>query len=156
MSANSFDSLVDYQAQIQQLISNAERTLCWFDADLSSSGIDKPELVASIRHFLAASNLARVKILLQEDVWFWRKCTHLNEALGAFGHAVEVRICNEVDKVPGEQFLISEAAAVRRFYPTSMRGEASSSGTVRTLCQQRFDDLWSRAELPSEGRRLFI
>ncbi|MGQ5523851.1 DUF7931 domain-containing protein [Chitinimonas sp. PSY-7] len=156
MSANSFDSLLDYQDQIQQLISKAERSLYWFDTDLSSSGIEKPELATLIRQFLAGSNLARVKILLHDDAWFWRKCSHLTELLTVFGHAVEIRLSNEVDKAPGEQFLLSEAGVVRRFFPTSMRGEASESGTVRTLCQQRFDDLWSRAEPPSEGRRLSI
>lgn len=156
MSAIRFDSLHDYQQHIAQACATAQRQILWFDDDLSDTAADSPELATQLKRLLVGSSLARVQILLNDDAWFCRKCSRLQQLVNIYGHAFELRLSNEIDKGAGERFLLTEQNVVRIFHSQSLRGEASDHAGSRSLCLQRFEALWLRAEPPSEGRRLYV
>ncbi|HEY9104820.1 hypothetical protein [Chitinimonas sp.] len=156
MSELVFQDLDTYRSQLAQALAEASRSLDWLDGDLAETGAQDAANAASVRTLLASSNLARVRLLLHSDAWFWRFCPRLIELQNIYGHAFEIRLLSEADADTAERFLLTDKSVVRRFHPDAARGEASSVGRTMAVCRQQFDLLWLRAEPPSEGRRLFI
>ena len=156
MDTIAFDSQEGLQAAQHTVLLTAHKTLDWFDTDLSDTLAHEPAYAEAIQAMFAASGLARARLLLISDTYFWRHCTHLSGLLRKYGHAFEVRLLDESDRGATERFLLTDSATARRFHADAYRGEASEEGRTRALCRQRFESMWSRAHLPHEGRQLGI
>jgi hypothetical protein len=156
MEDRLFQTLDEYADAQIGLIEDSRRAIDWLDHNLSETVAAMPAIADVIRGLLASSPLARVRLLLENDAWFWRFCPRLIAVRDIYGHAFEIRVLDEADRPLGEHLLMSERGVIRRFHPDAMRGELSANGRVMSLARQRFESLWQRAHTASSGRRLGI
>lgn len=156
MSDIRFETLGDYQQQLGLALAGATRRVDWFDMTMAEVGLELADRAESLRQMLAGSALARVRLLVFEDDWFWRHGAGVAALMTTYGHVMELRVADECDRLPGEQFLLTDQVVVRRFHPDTLRGVASDDARSRILCQQQFDSMWPRAQPAASGRRLYI
>lgn len=155
-SDTRFNDLDAYLAAQAAVIADATPRLDWLDGDLSDTIASGSECADQFRRILQVSSLSRIRVLLHDDSYFWRRCQRIASLLNIYGHVFEIRLVGEAQRGDEQRFLLSPACALRRFHPDALRGEASTSGRVMAQCRQHFDALWERAEPTREGRRLGI
>ncbi|GAB3264406.1 DUF7931 domain-containing protein [Chitinimonas naiadis] len=156
MNDLAFEDLNTYRDELTKVMAGATRSVSWLDGDLAETGAHEQANAQALRHLLAGSPQARVRLLLLSESWFWRYCPRLVELLNTYGHAFSIRTLSESDSNTPDRFLLTDNAVVRRFHPENPRGETSIQGRTMAQCHQEFELFWQRAEPAGEGRRLFI
>uniref|UniRef100_UPI0035B49E56 hypothetical protein n=1 Tax=Chitinimonas sp. TaxID=1934313 RepID=UPI0035B49E56 len=92
-----FDGLPAYHAAQQALLEGAMRRIDWVDPDLSATTAASSLCADQFARIAKASTLAKIRVLLRNDTYLWRRCQRLTMLLNAYSHVLEIRLVDEVD-----------------------------------------------------------
>ena len=148
-SYRRFESLREYEAVIDSLIPQAQRTIRVFDRRLSRA-YNAPQRCAALRQFLLASRLNRLIIVLHEAGTVRSECPRMVELLGQFAHAVSIRQTLRPAKLVYDPFVVFDASHyLHRFHYEHLR---AAQGTNDVLGAQqlidRFSEIWEACGPP--------
>ena len=119
-----FDSMVQYEAELDQLIVHTHTTLRVFDRKIGSA-FNTPERCEALRTLLLASRVNRVYIVLHETNNIVRDCPRLINLLRQFTHAFFIRQTLKPARGVYDPFALSDDnRIVRRFHYDHSRGAA--------------------------------
>lgn len=112
----------EYEAAIDEVIGNAERTLHIFDPDLTAGGYGSVRRFESLRNFLAKNRANRLVMVLHETEFLTRHCPRLMNLLKLYSHAIAILQTHEHGRVASDPLVIADDAHyVHRFHADSAR-----------------------------------
>lgn len=137
-----FEGMREYEAVINSLIPHTQSVIRVFDKSLSRA-YNSPQRFELLRHFLLASRLNRLLIVLHEVETLERGCPRMLLLLLQFSYAVSIRETLRPAKHVYDPFVIFDASHyVHRFHYDHLR---AAQGTNDVLGAQqlidRFDEI---------------
>jgi hypothetical protein len=138
-----FEGMREYEALIDQLIPQTQRTIRIFDRSLSRS-YNAQERFEALRRFLLASRANRLMIVLHETATVERDCPHVIDLLRQFATAVKINETLKPARQIYDPFVIFDATHyVHRFHYDHLR---AAHGTNDVLGAQqlldRYVEIW--------------
>ena len=138
-----FEGMREYEALIDQLIPQTQRTIRIFDRSLSRS-YNAQERFEALRRFLLASRANRLMIVLHEAATVERDCPRVIDLLRQFATAVKINETLKPARQIYDPFVIFDATHyVHRFHYDHLR---AAHGTNDVLGAQqlldRYVEIW--------------
>ncbi len=138
-----FEGMREYEALIDQLIPQTQRTIRIFDRSLSRS-YNSQQRFEALRRFLLASRANRLMIVLHETATVERDCPRMIDLLRQFATAVKINETLKLARQVYDPFVIFDATHyVHRFHYDHLR---AAQGTNDVLGAQqlldRYVEIW--------------
>jgi hypothetical protein len=138
-----FEGMREYEALIDQLIPQTQRTIRIFDRSLSRS-YNSQQRFEALRRFLLASRANRLMIVLHETATVERDCPRMIDLLRQFATAVKINETLKLARQVYDPFVIFDATHyVHRFHYGHLR---AAQGTNDVLGAQqlldRYVEIW--------------
>lgn len=138
-----FEGMREYEALIDQLIPQTQRTIRIFDRSLSRS-YNSQHRFEALRRFLLASRANRLMIVLHETATVERDCPRMIDLLRQFATAVKINETLKLARQVYDPFVIFDATHyVHRFHYGHLR---AAQGTNDVLGAQqlldRYVEIW--------------
>lgn len=112
----------EYEAAIDQVITNAERTLHIFDPDLTAGSYNTAKRCEVLRSFLMKNRSNRLIIILHETDHLTRHCPRLMRLLQIHSHAITILQTQEHGRIASDPLVIADAKHyVHRFHADNAR-----------------------------------
>lgn len=144
-----FAGIAAYDAALDQLFANAERTVRIFDRAIGRN-FDSPQRCALMHQLLLARRTNRICIVLHETATIARDCPRLILLLRRFSHCISIHQTLPAARHVYDPFVIGDDNRfVRRFHYQAVRGVATIGDIANTrLLLKRFQDIWE-ASVPA-------
>ena len=138
-----FEGMREYEALIDQLIPQTERTIRIFDKTLSRA-YNTAARFEALRRFLLAGRANRLMIVLHEAGTVERDCPRMIELLRLFSTAVKINETLEPAKQVYDPFVIFDASHyVHRFHYNHLRAAQGTNDVVGTQqLLDRYAEIW--------------
>jgi hypothetical protein len=138
-----FEGMREYEALIDELIPQTQRTIRIFDRSLSRS-YNSQQRFEALRRFLLASRANRLMIVLHETATVERDCPRMIDLLRQFATAVKINETLKLARQVYDPFVIFDATHyVHRFHYGHLR---AAQGTNDVLGSQqlldRYVEIW--------------
>ena len=138
-----FEGVREYEALIDSLILQAQRTIHVFDKTLSSAW-NTPRRYEALRDFLLASRVNRLLIVVHDTEPVERVCPRMLDLLRQFNHAVRIHQTLQMAKGVYDPFAVFDGIHyVHRFHYNFLRaaqGINDVTGAQQLL--DRFAEIW--------------
>ncbi|MBI4195392.1 MAG: hypothetical protein HY526_09965 [Betaproteobacteria bacterium] len=138
-----FEGMREYEAVIDRMIPQTQRTIRIFDRSLGRS-YNSARRFELLRQFLLAGRPNRLMIVLHETGKLDRECPRMLELLEQFSHAVSIRETLRPARQVYDPFVIFDASHyVHRFHYDHLRAAQGTNdvlGTQQLL--DRFAEIW--------------
>ena len=133
----------NYEAALDLVIARAENELLIFDQNFVHGDYANIKRFRLIQHFLSASPVSKLTIILQNTTHFVQNCPRLFELLGLYGHKMIVYETNDNAKIAKDCFVIADKRHyLRRFHIDQARFKyAFDDAEECTSLQTRFIEL---------------
>lgn len=106
----------EYQAAIDQVITQAQHTLHVFDVDLTHGGYSSLKRFEDMRDFLRRGRTNRMALVLHEIDFLTTRCPRLIDLLRTHSHSITIHMTHEHARMARDPFVIAdEAHFVHRF-----------------------------------------
>ncbi len=138
-----FESMREYEAVIDVLIPQTQRTIRIFDRSLSRA-YNSSERCGALRRFLLAGRANRLEIVLHDTTTLERDCPRVLDLLRLFSTAVKVHETLKAAKHVYDPFAIFDASHyVHRFHYNHLRAaQGSNDVNGAQLLLDRFAEIW--------------
>ena len=138
-----FEGMREYEALIDQLIPQTQRTIRIFDKSLSRA-YNSPQRFEALRKFLLASRANRLMIVLHQTATVERDCPRVIELLRQFATAVKINETLKPAKQIYDPFVIFDATQyLHRFHYEHLRAAQGMNdvlGAQQLL--DRYVEIW--------------
>ena len=138
-----FEGMREYDAVIDSLIPQTQRTIHVFDKTLSHA-YNSPQRYEALREFLLASRANRLLIVVHDAEPVERVCPRMLDLLRQFNHAVKIHQTLQMAKGVYDPFAVFDAIHyVHRFHYNYLRAAHGSNdilGAQQLL--DRFAEIW--------------
>lgn len=125
-----FEGMREYEAIIDSLIPQTQRTIRIFDKTLSRN-YNSPQRFELLRQFLLAGRLNRLLIILHEVHMVDRECPRMLELLQQFSYAVSIRETLRPAKHVYDPFVIFDASHyLHRFHYRHLRAAQGTNDVI--------------------------
>ncbi len=148
MNRTNFETLIEYQAALNQLIVAAQHSIRIHDRDLEASGFNTTVVYEKLHRFCLAGGQRRIEILLDDTAYVQNRCPRLMTLLRDFSHVIEIRRTAAEGEQPDYGFVLGDRNIVlKRVDKGALQGQfdADDASSAAVLHQQ-FDYLWQRAD----------
>ena len=138
-----FEGMREYEALIDQLIPQTQRTIRIFDKALSRA-YNTVERFEALRRFLLAGRANRLMIVLHETATVERDCPRMIELLRLFSTAVKINGTLKPAKQVYDPFVIFDASHyVHRFHYDYLRAAHGTNDVVGAQqLLDRYAEIW--------------
>lgn len=138
-----FEGMREYEAIIDSLIPQTQRTIRIFDKSLNQS-YNSPQRFELLRQFLLASRMNRLLIVVHETAKLERECPRILQLLQQFSHAVSIRETLHPARHVYDPFIIFDASHyVHRFHYEHLRAaQGTNDVTGAQQLLDRFAEIW--------------
>jgi hypothetical protein len=138
-----FEGMREYEALIDQLIPQTQRTIRIFDKTLSRA-YNTPQRFEALRRFLLAGRANRLTIVLHEASTVERDCPRMIELLRLFSTAVKINETLKPAKQVYDPFVIFDASHyVHRFHYEHLRAAQGTNDVVGAQqLLDRYAEIW--------------
>lgn len=138
-----FEGLREYEAAIDSLIPQTERTIRVFDRTLSRA-YNTPQRYEALRRFLMANRLNRLLIVVHDVQPIERECPRMMDLLRQFGASVRIHETLKMAKHVYDPFVVFDTVHyVHRFHYNHLRAaEGTNDVTGAQLLLERFAEIW--------------
>ena len=138
-----FEGMREYEALIDQLIPQTQRTIRIFDRTLSRA-YNTAQRFEVLRRFLLAGRANRLMIVLHETATVERDCPRMIELLRLFSTSVKVHETLKPAKQVYDPFVIFDASHyVHRFHYNHLRAAQGTNDVVGTQqLLDRYAEIW--------------
>jgi hypothetical protein len=138
-----FEGMREYEALIDQLIPQTQRTIRIFDKTLSRA-YNSPERFEALRRFLLAGRANRLTIVLHDTAPLDRDCPRMIELIRLFSTSVKINETLKAAKQIYDPFVIFDASHyVHRFHHDHLRAAQGSNDVVGTQqLLDRYAEIW--------------
>ena len=142
-SYRRFESMREYEAVIDTLIPQTQRTIRIFDRSLSRA-YNSSDRHEALRQFLRAGLANRLMIVLHETVHLERDCPRMIALLRQFSTAVKINETLKPAKHVYDPFVVFDASHyVHRFHYEHLRAaQGSNDVNGAQLLLDRFAEIW--------------
>lgn len=133
----------EYAAAIDQVITQAQRTLHVFDIDLTHGGYSSLQRFDGLRDFLLRGRANRIVLVLHEIDFLTARCPRLMNLLRTHSHSITIQKTHEHARVASDPFVVAdEAHYVHRFHQDDARSLlALHDHAGARLLEERFGQL---------------
>lgn len=112
----------EYEAAIDEVIAQAQRTLHVFDVDLTHGGYSSPKRFDGLRDFLLRARGNRIVLVLHEIDFMTARCPRLMNLLRTHSHNITIHKTHEHARVASDPFVVADDAHyVHRFHHDDAR-----------------------------------
>ena len=138
-----FEGMREYEAVIDTLIPQTQRTIRIFDRSLSRA-YNSSDRYEALRQFLRAGLANRLMIVLHETVHLERDCPRMIALLRQFSTAVKINETLKPAKHVYDPFVVFDASHyVHRFHYEHLRAaQGSNDVNGAQLLLDRFAEIW--------------
>ena len=138
-----FEGMREYEALIDQLIPQTQRTIRIFDKTLSRA-YNTAQRFEALRRFLLTGRANRVMIVLHETASVERDCPRMIELLRLFSTAMKINRTLNAAKQVYDPFVIFDASHyVHRFHYQYLRAAQGTNDVVGTQqLLDRYAEIW--------------
>jgi hypothetical protein len=138
-----FEGMREYEALIDQLIPQTQRTIRIFDKSLARA-YNSVQRFESLRRFLLAGRANRLTIVLHETATIERDCPRMIELVRLFSGAVKINETLKAAKQVYDPFVIFDASHyVHRFHHEHLRAAQGSNDVIGAQqLLDRYAEIW--------------
>lgn len=138
-----FEGMREYEAVIDSLIPQTQRTIRVFDKTLSSAW-NSPQRYDVLREFLLASRANRLLIVVHDAEPIERICPRMLDLLRQFSHAVKIHQTLQVARGVYDPFVVFDAIHyVHRFHYDHLRAAQGTNDVIGAQqLLDRFAEIW--------------
>ncbi|HZM47420.1 MAG TPA: hypothetical protein VFC14_21575 [Burkholderiales bacterium] len=138
-----FEGMREYEALIDQLIPQTQRTIRIFDKALSRE-YNSTQRFEALRRFLLAGRANRLMIVLHETATLDRDCPRMIELLRRFSTSVKINETQKAAKHLYDPFVIFDASHyLHRFHYDYLRAAQGMNDVVGTQqLLDRYAEIW--------------
>ncbi len=147
MSKSDFQTIVEYQAALDQIIVAAQHSIRIHDRDLDASGFNSMVAYEKLQRFCLAGGPRRIEILLDDTAYVQNRCPRLMTLLRDFSHVIEIRQTAADGEQPDYGFALGDRNMVlKRADKSALQGQLDADDAASAaVLHQQFDYLWQRA-----------
>jgi hypothetical protein len=151
-----FDGVADYVAALNTVCASAQHTLNIFEQNYEDIGFNSEARFDILRHFLLASPINRLNLLVHDPQHLIRFCPRMMMLLRQFGHGMFIYQTPKNLQNITEPFAVADDAHyVRRFHFDDTRGLlAKNDPEGARLLNSRFHEMWASSHPCASGTTL--
>jgi hypothetical protein len=151
-----FDGVADYVAALDTVCASAQHTLNIFEQNYEDIGFNSEARFDILRHFLLASPINRLNLLVHDPQHLIRFCPRMMMLLRQFGHGMFIYQTPKNLQNITEPFAVADDAHyVRRFHFDDTRGLlAKNDPEGARLLNSRFREMWASSHPCASGTTL--
>lgn len=151
-----FDSVAEYVAALDTVCTSAQHTLDIFEQNYEDIGFNSEARFDILRHFLLASPINRLNLLVHDPQHLIRFCPRMMLLLRQFGHSMFIYQTPQSMQNVTEPFAVADDAHyVRRFHFDDTRGLlAKNDPEGARLLNSRFHEMWASSHPCASGTTL--
>lgn len=148
----------DFRQAVQQMASQASRSMDIFTYDLDKPVYDQPGFLEAAKQLALRTPGVAIRILLQRSEKVQKEGHRLIDLARRVTSRIEIRRPHPDYIDHPENFLIVDRMGyVRRSQPERYEGEANFCDPLESkLLSEFFTDVWDRSEVESSLRRLYL
>lgn len=146
----------EYDAAVQTILALAAKELHIFDKDLSPLKLERPERLALLSEFLAASPQRTLQITVQDAEHLRRNCPRLMELLARHAHNLKIIECPPHLASVSDSLIIADGRhGLIRFHRDHARAKViSDDAEACAPYQQRYDQILEEGGTPVSATTL--
>ncbi|ADE12515.1 DUF7931 domain-containing protein [Sideroxydans lithotrophicus] len=151
-----FDGVADYVAALDTVCSSAQHTLNIFEQNYEDIGFNSEARFDILRHFLLASPINRLNLLVHDPQHLIRFCPRMMMLLRQFGHGMFIyQTPRNLQNITEPFAVADDAHYVRRFHFDDTRGLlAQNDPEGARLLNSRFHEMWTSSHPCASGTTL--
>lgn len=151
-----FDGVADYVAALDTVCSSAQHTLNIFEQNYEDIGFNSEARFDILRHFLLASPINRLNLLVHDPQHLIRFCPRMMMLLRQFGHGMFIyQTPRNLQNITEPFAVADDAHYVRRFHFDDTRGLlAKNDPEGARLLNSRFREMWTSSHPCASGTTL--
>lgn len=105
---HKIEGQLDYEQAINNVISQARRTLRIFDHNLRGTGYNSAARIELLQNFLLLSRTNRLTIVVHDTDYLTRECPRMMNLLRQFSHAISIYQTTEEAQNVSDPFIIAD------------------------------------------------
>ena len=148
MNRINFQTVIEYQAALDQIIVAAQHSIRIHDGDLEASGFNSTVAYEKLHRFCLTGGQRRIEILLDDTAYVQNRCPRLMTLLRDFSHVIEIRRTAAESEQPDYGFALGDRNMIlKRVDKNALHGQFDlDDAASAAVLHQQFDYLWQRAE----------